>query len=233
MIALIALWGFPAFGETLELGAEDAWPPYSNPDGTGMANDIVKAAYQAVGIGVVFNVRPYKRLEAEAKHGKFVGIFSVTRDASKEREFLWGNELLFVSQALYYHHKDRPINAKAVDELRQGERIGVILGYPYGEAFDRNDRIVKEWVRSYEQNIDKLLANRLDAIVMNDKGAKKLLAEMRLTDQIVPAFPGMSSPQYVAFSKEHPRAEHYAKKLDEGLRIIKANGVYDRILKRY
>ena len=233
MMLLIVFWcGVPAFGEMLELGVEDAWPPYSNPDGTGISNDIVKAAYQAVGIDVTLIVRPYKRLVVEAKDGQHIGIFNVKRDATTEQEFLWGQEPLLISKAYYYHHIERPLKATTADELKNGERIGVILGYEYGEQFAKNDQIVKEWVKEYEQNVQKLLANRLDAIIMSERGGKKLLSDMRLTDIIVPAFPSEASYIYVAFSKIYSNAAYYAEKLDEGLRIIKANGVYDKILNR-
>lgn len=232
MVLIVFWWCVPAFGEMLELGVEDAWPPYSNPDGTGISNAIVKAAYQSVGIDVTLIVRPYKRLVIEAKEGQYIGIFNVARDSTTEQEFLWGQETLLITKTYYYHHVERPLKAQTADELQHGERIGVILGYEYGEKFAKNDQIVKEWVKEYQQNVQKLLANRLDALIMSERGGQKLLSDMHLTDIIVPAFPAEASYIYVAFSKTDSTATYYAEKLDEGLRIIKANGVYDTILNR-
>ncbi len=61
----------------ITLGAEDAWIPYANPNGTGMANEIISAAYLAVGIKVRYLVRPYNRLLKETKEGKVLGAFNV------------------------------------------------------------------------------------------------------------------------------------------------------------
>jgi polar amino acid transport system substrate-binding protein len=141
--------------------------------------------------------------------------------------------LLFQADAHYYRHADRPLAAKSAAGLQNGERIGVIRGYEYGEQFFRNDAINKEWVSRHAQNISKLLAGRLDAIIMFDKTANLLLARNGLEKRISPAFPCESSMIYVAFSLRHPRAAYFAGKLDEGLRIIKANGVHATIAAKY
>lgn len=222
-----------AAAETVELAIEDAWEPYANADGTGMSSDLVRAAYLAVGIEVKLRVRPYARVLIEVRNGTVAGGLNVAREPSTAPDFLWGQELLFQADAHYYHRSDRPLAAKSAAELKNGERIGVIRGYEYGEQFFRNDAINKEWVSRHAQNISKLLAGRLDAIIMFDKTANLLLARNGLEKRISPAFPCESSMIYVAFSLRHPRAAYFAGKLDEGLRIIKANGVHAAIAAKY
>lgn len=219
--------------ETVELAIEDAWEPYANPDGTGMSGEIVKAAFQAVGITVKLHVRPYARVLFEVKNGLFPGGLNVAREPSTAPDFLWGQEMLFQADAHYYHHIERPLAAQSAAGLHNGERIGVIRGYEYGEQFFRNKAIRKDWVSRHEQNISKLLAGRVDAIIMFDKTANLLLQKNGLDRQIVPAFPCESSMIYVAFSLRHPRAAYFAGKLDDGLRIIKANGVHAAIIAKY
>ncbi len=233
---LAAAWpGLPgsAAAETVELAIEDAWEPYANPDGTGMSGEIVTAAFRAVGIAVKLQVRPYARVLVEVRDGRFPGGLNVAREPSTAPDFLWGQEMLFQADAHYYHHIERPLAAQSAAGLRNGERIGVIRGYEYGEQFFRNNAISKEWVSRHDQNISKLLAGRVDAIIMFDKTANLLLAENDLERQIVPAFPCESSLIYVAFSLKHPRAAYFAGRLDEGLRIIKANGTHAAITARY
>lgn len=60
-----------SFAKTIILGAENDWVPYSNHDGSGMANEIVLAAYKAVGIDVKLQVAPYNRLLKMVKSGVF------------------------------------------------------------------------------------------------------------------------------------------------------------------
>ena len=76
-----------SFAETIILGAENDWVPYSNHDGTGMANEIVLAAYKAVGIDVKFQVGPYNRLLKMVRNGEILGAFNVPQERSNEKEY--------------------------------------------------------------------------------------------------------------------------------------------------
>lgn len=234
-IALRAFFLFLVFfaqiapAETLMLAAEDDWPPYSNADGSGMSNALVMAAYRAVGIDVRFAVRPYARVMAELEAGEWVGGFNVSRQQNNEKKFKWGKHPLLVSREIYYVMASRPLQAKSGQALQQGQRIGCVIGYEYGDEFSNNTRIDKQCVRSNEQNIKKLLEGRIDAMLASEKTAKVLISKAKLNDKIVPAFVSSELPTYVAFSKAHPDADYYMKKLDEGLEIIKANGEYQRI----
>jgi polar amino acid transport system substrate-binding protein len=78
-----------------------------------------------------------------------------------------------------------------------------------------------------------LAKRRIDATILYDKTAKKLIEENGLTDTIEKAFDSERADIYVAFSKTFPKAQYYADKLDEGLAVIKASGEYQKILDAY
>ena len=219
--------------ETLILGAENDWIPYSNQDGTGMANEIVQAAYEAVGIHVEFKVGPYNRLLKMVRDGELPGAFNVPREKSNENDYLFGKTPIFTAQSAYYCNKDRPLSATAKEGLKNGEKIGVVFDYGYGDFFSGNDKIVKIPVRSDQLNLRKLAKGRIDATILYDKTARKLIRDEGLSGRIVKAFDSESGSMYVAFSKNFPNAGHYADKLDEGLAIIKASGVLKRIMDSY
>ncbi len=86
-LLLACVLGFSSvgFAETITLGAENDWAPYANPDGTGMANEIVSAAYKAVDIDVVFKVGPYNRLLKEVREGAIPGAFDVPKESANEK----------------------------------------------------------------------------------------------------------------------------------------------------
>ncbi|MCG6880865.1 MAG: transporter substrate-binding domain-containing protein [Deltaproteobacteria bacterium] len=218
------------FAETITLGAENDWAPYANPDGTGMANDIVSAAYKAVGIDVAFKVAPYNRLLKEVREGAILGAFDVPKESANEKDYIFGTTPLFVAHSAYYHNKDHPLSAEKKEDLVNGEKIGIVFDYGYGDFFAKNDRIIKIPVRSDLLNVRKLAKGRIDATILYDKTADKIMAENDLNGKILKAFESESSNIYVAFSRTFPKAEYYAKKLDEGLAIIKSNGIYNRIV---
>lgn len=234
---LIMLWlaGVPAVSsaETIILGAENDWVPYANEDGTGMSNEIVRAAYQAVGINVSFQVGPYNRLLKSVEEGALLGVFNVPKEHSNQDLFIFGKTPLFTAFSAYYQSRDNPLAAKKKEDLVHGEKVGVVFEYGYGDFFARNDRIEKIGVRSDLLNLRKLAKGRIDATILYDKTAKKLIDENGLNDKIEKAFDSESAEIYVAFSKTFPKAQHYADKLDEGLAAIKASGQYQKIVDAY
>ncbi len=232
MLLVMAIGSVRA-GETIILGAENDWSPYSNQDGTGMANDIVLAAFKAVGIHVKFNVGPYNRLLKMVRDGDLLGAFNVPKERSNERDYLFGKMPIFTALSAYYYNVERPLPATGKEGLKNGEKIGVVFDYGYGDFFSGNDKIVKIPVRSDLLNLRKLEKGRIDATILYDKKARKLLKEEGLSDKIAKAFDSESGDIYVAFSKRFPDAQRYADKLDEGLAIIQASGELKRIIDSY
>jgi len=190
--------------EGIILGAENDWVPYSNQDGTGMVNEIVRAAYKAVGIDVKFNVGPYNRLLKMVRDGELLGAFNVPKEKSNESKYLFGKTPIFTAHSAYYYNKEHPLSVGRKEELKNGEKIGVVFDYGYGDFFSSNDKIVKIPVRSDQLNIRKLAKGRVDAIILYDKTARKLLRSEGFSDLILKAFESESGDIYVAFSKNSP-----------------------------
>lgn len=233
LAALLFLAAMPFAAHALTLAVEDAWEPYAKADGTGLSADIVRAALGAVGVEVTFEAIPYARLLQEVQAGKYVGGFNVAREPSREDAFLWGREMLFLARAHYYHCRSRLLAASSAEELQRGERVGVILGYEYGEKFHENQDITKVWGKRHDQLLRMLQAGRVDTVILFEKTANLFLHEMNLHGEVFAAFPSEPSKIYVAFSRQHPMAVHYMEKLDEGLARIKASGEYQAILEKY
>ena len=219
--------------ETIILGAENDWAPYANQDGTGMSNEIVAAAFKAAGIEVRFQVAPYNRLLKDVREGRLLGAFNVPREKSVEGIYIFGKTPIFTARSAYYQNRDRPLSATCKEELVNGEKVGVVFQYGYGEFFSKNDRIQKIEVKSDLLNLRKLAKGRLDATILYHKTAQKLIKENGLTKKIEKAFDSERADLYVAFSKGFPKAQHYADELDKGLRIIRADGAHDKILDKY
>jgi len=219
--------------ETITLGAENDWIPYANQDGTGMSNEMVRAAFKAVGIEAIFQVGPYNRLLKGVRDGGILGAFNVPKERANEDLYIFGKTPLFTALSAYYHNRDQPLKATRKEDLANGEKVGVVFDYGYGDFFTSNDRITKIEVRSDLLNLKKLAMGRIDATILYDKTAKRLIEENGLTDKIEKAFDSEKADIYVAFSKTFPTARYYADKLDEGLAIIKANGEYQKILEAY
>ena len=235
ILIIVCLLGGPSVSsaETITLGAENDWVPYANQDGSGMSNEMVRTAYKAVGIDVSFQVGPYNRLLKSVQEGDILGAFNVPKECANEDLYLFGKTPLFTALSAYYQNRDNPLSATRKEELVNGEKVGVVFNYGYGDFFSRNDRITKIEVRSDLLNLRKLAKGRIDATILYDKTAKKLIEENGLTDKVEKVFDSERADIYVAFSKVFPKSQYYADKLDEGLAIIKANSAYQKIVAAY
>ena len=226
----------PSYGETITLGAEDDWIPYTRADGTGLANEIIAAAFKSVGIDVKFKVMPYNRILKLVEWGDLLGGFNVPLDEESKKKYVLGNMPLYHAVSAYYQNKEKSLKGKNRDELVNKEKIGVVLGYGYGDHFLQaveKGNIIKEVSRSEKINLKKLAVGRIDATIIYDKTASVLVKELGLEDKIEMVFQNETTPIFLAFSKKNPKSQYYADKLDKGMAKIKKDGTYQKIMDSY
>lgn len=236
VFAAVLLLASSSYAETITLGAEDDWVPYSNADGTGLSNEIIAAAFKSVGIGVKYEVMPYNRILKMVEWGDLLGGFNVPLDEVTKKKYVLGSTPLYNAVSAYYQNKERPLKAKNRADLAGRERIGVVLGYGYGDQFLKavtEGKIVKEVSRSETINLRKLAAGRIDGTILYDKTASFLIKKLGLEVKIGMAFENEITPIFLAFSRKHNKGRYYADKLDEGLAKIKEDGTYQKILSSY
>lgn len=232
----IMLFCYRTHAETIEIGAENDWIPYSKADGTGMANDIVKAAYASVGINVKLVIQPYTRLLKLVEAGELLGAFNVPKDTEITSRFLLGKEALYIAHSDYYQNTHKPLGAKNRNELHNAH-IAVVSNYGYGNHYLQSvatKQIIPVTTHAETLNLKMLAAGRVDGTILYSKTANILLKQLNLTGQIERAFENESIPIYLAFSRKSPRrSQWYADKLDAGLANIKASGEYQKIIDSY
>lgn len=231
--------GFPSAQAQVEevlIAAEDDWIPYARNDGTGLANEIIIAAYESIGIKVRYNIYPYARVLRLVSTGQYVAGFNVPLDEESKERYLLGEEPLYDAVSAYYQHSQSPLIAKKSQQLNNGRVIGVVRGYGYGDHYLklRNEgRIIELVSNSESSNLKMLSAGRMDATIIYDKTANILLKQLKLEHVVEYAFINDSTPIYLAFSKVHPKGQYFSDKFDEGMRTIKSNGTYQRIMNSY
>ncbi len=235
----LLLMGFVlcAQAETVELGAEDDWYPYSgvrNGQAAGFAEDLIKAAFGAVHVEVKFDSMPYARCMAMAKAGDLLACFDTARNSLLDASFLWPAQPMYVAHCNIYARAGSTESGLSTADL-EGKEVAVTNNYEYGEQFDTDPKILRSVSNQDVQGFRKLKVGRVKYMVAYDKVANSLFAQYR--EQFAGQFkvvgqtgsPGL----YLAFSKKFPGAQRLVNEFDTGLAIIRRDGSYKLIEEKW
>ncbi|MFH1479438.1 MAG: transporter substrate-binding domain-containing protein [Candidatus Omnitrophota bacterium] len=234
-IALSCFICLASYGETVKIVAEDDWYPYSGLQGDtvkGIAVDIAREAFKAEGIDVEFDVMNYDRGMSLVKNGEAVGCFDAPRTQEIEDVYHWHDEPLFTGKSYFYARSDYIGTLTSVKDI--GNRtLGLTQGYGYGDAIDMNDEINKVYSKTDEIILKKLIAKRVDFIVLYDRVADYLISNLNVRAEIKPVSLSEATDLYIAFSRKHPLGKKYCDIFSSGMRKIKENGTYEKIFKEW
>lgn len=236
MLLLFSNLNFAKGKKTITIAAENDWAPYARFNGTGLGNEIIKAAFKSVNYQVHFDVVPYPRVLDNLLKAKNIAGFNVPLDMKTKDRFLFGKNNLYNATSLYYENNRAPIKFKNKNQIKDQLTVGLVTGYGYGShilKLIKEKKVKPVYVKSDEQLVEMLFNKRLDAIILFDLVAKILLHEGRLQRKIKPVFLNQRVPIYLAFSKKHLKSKETMVLFDKGMDIIRANGRYDEIIISY
>jgi len=235
---IILLWccgwaSHPAWAaDTVIIGAEDDWAPYSyksGPDAKGYSVDIVREAFKASGIEVRFISLPFARCMSEVDNGQLVGCFNAVRNSKSEKRYLWHRRPLVDSRSVIYSLASSAESGLQLKDL-EGKTVGVTNGYEYGEDFDTNTKIIRDPSNQDELGFKKLLAGRFQYMVSFDKVANSLFATNKdFAGKFKTVGIAAEAKYYMVFSKKHPGSTKYLAAFDQGFDAIVKNGTHRAI----
>lgn len=233
---------FPGLGhgeDRLVILAEDDAAPWSFKDGTGCANDVVKAAFAAAKVDIDVQVMPYERAKQMVLKGNAVACFSMSWDSTYDGKVMFADKPLFTCQCDYLQRLANPLNAKSEAEIAGKIVVGTVVGYEYPPSVRRlQDKgvLVLEESPSEESNLKKLAAGRLDAILLNHNAIKSVhikIHQAGVAGKVGVAFPCGPLESFIGFSQSHPRGAWARGQFNLGLQIILTNGTFERIEKNW
>jgi len=219
--------------QTIELYAEDAYTPFSNANGSGMINNLVITAYREVGVEVRIKVIPFARIVKWLESGQGLGGFSAVKTPISQQNLLFGKEPVYHVVTKFFYATARPVEIENDSDFNNPNLdVGQVNGYMYHPAFYQY-QFKRHVVQSDESLIKMLLLGRLDMAYITDKVVDCHLSKMGIPRSTLSAqkqFGVISVPLYVAFNKRHPNAQYYADLLDKGLKRLKLNGKYEKLI---
>lgn len=234
ILLLLSCLGVSAQATVLELGVEDAAAPWSKKDGTGFANDVVKAAYRAVGIEAKFRVLPYARCKYLAKKGDIPACFSVSPEPHLEDDILLSRHPLFRLHYDYYHFLGAPLHASGTEDLPPGTTVGIVNGYEYPPSVARVQEHGVKLEPSHDEvtNLRKLALGRIDAAILNYNDIKTIRSmtdAAGVTGKVGFVFHAGEMNAYVGFSKNNSLGRWAKREFDRGHELIHKNGTLAKI----
>jgi polar amino acid transport system substrate-binding protein len=235
MLCLAACPG--AAAETITIGAEDDWAPYSSVverKAQGFAVDVVREAFAAVNITVNFEVLPYVRCLAKAKAGQIVGCFDAVPNGMIASSYLWHAHPLFTTHMNVYGLADSKEQGLVATSL-EGKTVGVARDYEYGDEFDLNTKIVRKVVDKNEHGFKMLLAKRIQYMAAEERIANALFtkypetfgSKFKLVGTV--STPGL----FIAFTKNSPDGAKYLEKFNQGYAALRKSGKYQAIERKW
>ncbi|WP_299878123.1 ABC transporter substrate-binding protein [uncultured Cocleimonas sp.] len=221
----------------------DSYPPYSYlEDGEykGTDVDIIKAAFNKLDIKPVFRFRPWARAMAEVRSGESDAIYSLFKTSEREEFLDYPSIPLNYEKNILVVNGESDKTAKSIEDIK-GWRIGVVTENSYGKAFDDYKDIERIEAKSNDLLVLQLnVKNRFDAIIIND-----LVFDMIVNNYVAagkiknPDFRKLeyvpnNAPLYIGFSKmSHSKHELIAKEFSEALKLLKKEGLVNKILSQY
>jgi len=222
IIALFFLFTAELFAkERILLGVENSWPPYSDSDGNGISKDIITKAFNAVDLEVEFVVLPYARALKMTKDGTLDGAFNVTKQISTIKQFNFHDNPFLKASASFYYPPNSLLNYQSLVEIPDDMIIGLIIGYEYGDDYEKHRQRFNE-VRLTKQSqiIEMLQSNRIDMAIMFDEVAAYSLQQSNLpSSTIKQGAINHISDIYIAFSKSRD-TDNIIKAFESGLKKI-------------
>lgn len=238
--------GFAIYAQqkVLVVAMEDGWAPYAMLDtrgeSIGIGTELIREIFTATGWKVEITPYPFFMAEVQCVRGK-VDIYANTLMAENLIPKLhFPTTPLFINyDVIWGNAKRNDVVFKRLEDLR-GKKVGVVRGYPYSDDFMAATFFEKVEYDSTDANIEALLANKVDAIIEDRTVMKYTLKKMKKQSEIKelgaqhenPVFIGITRSADVS-KKGRDFAEIIKRDYEKGLEIIKKNGKYDAIFKKY
>ncbi len=240
-IAVLALQlaGSLSGAEKLAILAEDDAAPWSCKDGTGLANDIVKAAFAAGGAEIDLQVVPYERAKQLVIKGTAVACFSMSWQPEYEGIIVFAEQPLFTCETDYYQNAGKPMSCRRESEITARLVVGTVVGYEYPPSVRRLENqglLTLEESPSEELNLKKLAAGRIDAALINHDDFKTidfLIGRAKAEGKVSLAFHCGELGSFIGFSQVNQHGPWARERFDAGHRVIAGNGQLKQIVQRW
>jgi ABC-type amino acid transport substrate-binding protein len=225
--------------DPIKMYANDAVPPKAWREGAqtqGYVIDATREAFRRAGVELLLEAAPFKRAytQAEAGEGWLTGIF---KTPDREKIFLF-SEPVGVDEVILVVAKGREFAFEKAEDLT-GKRIGYQDGASYGASFvEAQKHFQGDADSNPRQRLQKLLAGRLDAAIINP-GEAALAYQMKALGEpldkvtVLPKRIASESNHIIVARSQEAVAAPILAKINVALKAMAAEGMMDKIMENY
>ena len=194
----------------------------------GLYPRMIAEAFHRMKVPVRLEAIPWTRalMSVDAGTAGIGGLYQ-TEERLKRYDY---SEPIYEERVRLYFRADHPVVFEHIHDLDH-LRIGVMRGWAYCPGFDKaraEGRLIADEADSDDQNLAKLAAGRIDAMLMVEPqdGSIPSPGNLRLG---VAARPVAENPVYIAFDKKAGKLPLIAR-FNQALADMKADGTYEALV---
>ena len=230
-LALMACVTNVANAEKITL-ANGEWAPYLSKGlkHHGYMSHIVTTVFAEEGIEVDYVFLPWKRGFEDTKAGKYQGTLIWGYNKERAKDFLYSDPVARLGTSLF-HLKSKAVDWNEPSDLKNF-KIGGVIGYAYGVEDLETQGVIKILrISKDEANFRKLASGRIDIVLEDTEVGFGLVSRLGLTDKVTAHVKPLSPRDYsVIFPKKVANAQHLLEAFNKGLKKIKADGRYQKMV---
>ncbi|MDC0336189.1 transporter substrate-binding domain-containing protein [Pseudodesulfovibrio sp.] len=244
---LTILVPMPALAQELHIATSAYCPLVCLPvvDGKeGIMHDVLRESFKDSEYKLIFENIPYGRAIQETLDGKYAGVtFAGVANAP---DFIFVRNMILTNAVHFATLKTSQWKYDGVDSLK-GIRFGIPTGFRTGnnELDNYLDKHAKDSTRimrasndnptaAQQENIDRLLAGRIDAMLVGSLAFSFISKEMGVADTIqLDPTPVALFHNHLAFSPKYPAANDLRKQTEKTIDAMQHSGKLNKIMKRY
>lgn len=212
--------------------ASDVWPPFTNEFGKPrLATELVHLALTRSGYAPETKILDQWTVPADLKADKYDGCGALWKSAEREEYLLFSKPYL-ESRLHLVGKKGSNVEVTDLSQL-DGKRIALVKGYAYGPLVNNAKGLEIVYGNDDVENLKMLLSGGADYALVDDlliQYAKKEQPEK--CEALAFGSTSLSTnPLHLAVRKNLPEAEAIIKQFDQTIRMMQADGTYNRVLR--
>jgi polar amino acid transport system substrate-binding protein len=232
-----------AFATTSISISADAWYPFTaKEEGAypGYLIEIAQEIFKEKNIDVVYKVQPWERALVSVINKEINCVAGAAK--TEAPDFLYPEKAQGISVTSFYVKKGNPWRYNgSLDSLKE-VKLAVMGGYAYDsgaldEYIKANENTNKvqtvKAVDALDQNIKKIISDRVDVIIESDAVFLSKISTLGLENQFENAGVVGAQELYIACGPNDPANVEYVKILSDGMSKLKASGKLKEIFEHY